>query len=88
MASYNPPNGSNPALRAVSVTPNDSTDLSQVPRALYIGGAGDVEVHMSGEPGTDTAVVFSAVPAGTILPIRPDRVLASNTTATLILALY
>lgn len=74
-----------PAVYAVAVTPDDDADLANVSRALYVGGAGDVEVHML---GSRTAVVFSAVPAGTILPIRVRRVLDGNTTATLILNLY
>lgn len=75
-----------PAVEANAVTPDDNADLSGgTTRALYVGGAGDVEVYMK---NSTTAVVFSAVPAGTVLPIRVDRVLAANTTATLILALY
>lgn len=74
-----------PAREAFAVTPNDSTDLAKVPKALYIGGAGDVECYFA---GVATAVVFVGVPAGTILPIRPSRVLDANTTATSIVALY
>lgn len=74
-----------PAVYAVAVTPSDDTDLANVSRALYVGGAGDVEVIMLGGRAT---VVFSAVPAGTILPIRVCRVKDGNTTATLILNLY
>ncbi len=75
-----------PASYAEAVTPADDADLGAVSRAIYVGGAGDVEVYMLGAPGT--AVVFSAVPAGTVLPIRATRVLDTNTTATLILNLY
>lgn len=35
----------------------------------------------------ETTVTFKSVPVGTILPIRPDRVYATGTTATLLLAL-
>lgn len=75
-----------PAWSAAAVSPNDSTDLSRVPtRGLYIGGAGDVEVNMA---GAGSAIVFAGVLAGTILPIRVDRVLNGNTDATNIVALY
>lgn len=74
-----------PAVYATAITPHDDNDLAFVSRALYIGGEGDVEVHMQ---GNRTAVVFSAVPAGTILPIRVRRVLAGNTTATLIVSMH
>lgn len=69
------------ATDAFTVTPSDDDDLSQVPRALYVGGEGDVTVQFPS--GTFT---FVSVAAGTLLPIRPLRVLES-TTATDILAL-
>lgn len=72
-----------PAQFAAAVTAAD-TDLSVSPRALYVGGTGDVVVYMVG--GT-TAITFSSVPAGTILPIRVDQVRAA-TTATNIVALW
>lgn len=74
-----------PALGAFPVTPNDSTDLATTARALYVGGAGNVSIDdLSGR----TAVVFTAVPAGMILPVRAKRVRATGTTATNIVALY
>ncbi len=77
-----------PAWNAVAVTPADGSDLATVAtRGLYVGGAGDVAVYMSGGDGA-TAVVFVGVQAGTVLPIRVDRVRSTSTTATSILALY
>jgi hypothetical protein len=73
-----------PADNATAVTPSDSTDLAYTSRALYIGGAGNLVVTMAG--GGD--VTFSAVPAGSILPIRVSRVKATSTTATSIVNLY
>lgn len=73
-----------PATHAASVSPSDSEELTAVSRALYVGGAGDVEVVMKG----GQTVVFSAVPAGSLLPIRVKQVKETNTTATLILNLY
>lgn len=71
-----------PAYGGVAVTPSDSTSLSGV-RALYVGVAGDVAVTMK---GSSTAVTFKAVPVG-ILPIQVSKVMATNTTATDIVAL-
>ena len=79
---------------AFAITPNDATVFPpnasssstrvQVTRALWIGGAGNLNVTMiSGD-----AALFSGVPAGTILPIQVKQVLSTNTTATLILGLY
>lgn len=68
---------------AKTVTPSNTNDLDQV-SSLYIGGSGDVEVLM--ENGDDTPSVFVAHPVG-YMPGRVRRVLATNTTATNILAL-
>lgn len=73
---------SNPAINAVAVTPAD-IDLDNYARGLYVGGSGDVVVQMAGD---ESIVTFSAVPAGTILPICVSQVRAA-TTATLIVAL-
>jgi len=70
---------------AVAVTPDDGTNLPRgVCNALYIGGAGAVAVLTEG----GSVVTFAAVPAGTMLQIRASKVMATNTTATLILAMY
>lgn len=75
----------NPARSAVAVDVS-STDQALSPecRALYVGGAGDVEVNMA---DTGSAIVFTCV-AGQILPINAVKVLNANTTATAIVALY
>jgi hypothetical protein len=73
-----------PAEGAVAVTPSDSTDLTYMARALYIGGAGSVNVDVA----DGTPVVFAGLAAGTILPVRVKRVRATSTTATNIVALY
>lgn len=71
---------------AVAVTPDDGTNLPRgVCNALYIGGAGAVAVITE---GGSTVVTFEEVPVGTFLQIRAERVMATKTTATLILALY
>ena len=72
-----------PATYAVAVTPDDNNDLAYVSRAIYVGGAGNLEVVML----DGQTVVFSGVTAGTVLPIRVTRVKSGSTTATLILAL-
>lgn len=74
-----------PAKNAAAVTPNDSADLPNVAVALWVGGAGNVSVDMV---GGQESVVFTGVPAGTILPIRVKRVNSTGTTATTITALW
>ena len=72
------------ATDAALVTRSDSADLPRSSLSLYIGGAGNVRVTTV--QGTD--IVFTAVPVGTVLPIQARRVWLTNTTATLIVALY
>ncbi|MCU1758716.1 hypothetical protein NTD84_03145 [Pseudomonas sp. 14P_8.1_Bac3] len=74
-----------PASSAYAVTPSDTTVLSPLPRSLYIGAAGNVAVVP--EDGA-TSVVFVAVSAGQILPIRAKKVMSAGTTATSIVAMY
>jgi len=71
---------------AVSVTPSATriANTDQRGVCLYIGGQGNVEVTME----SGTTQIFKNVSAGTFLPILVTHVLANNTTATEILALY
>lgn len=73
-----------PATRGYAITPGDGTDLSFATRAVWVGGAGDLTVTLL---GGDT-VTLSAIPAGTLIPIRAKQVAATGTTATLIVGLY
>lgn len=67
-----------PAIHGFSITPNDSTDLSEVTRAIWVGGAGDLAlVLMSG-----ATLTLPSVPAGTLIPVRAARILATGTDAT------
>jgi hypothetical protein len=76
-----------PSDTFVAVTPSDATAISAAlgeTKGLYVGGAGNVVCIDC----TNTAVTFTAVPAGTVLPVRTRRVNATNTTATAIVALF
>lgn len=56
-------------------------------RAIYIGGAGNVTVSASASGGTTQ--LFTAPPVGSILPIELNqgRLMATGTTATLMILL-
>lgn len=73
-----------PVTRFLAVTPNDSTDLAFVSRAIMVGADGNVSLiglH-------DTApVTVAALKAGTIYPFRCSRIRATGTTATGIVAM-
>jgi hypothetical protein len=74
---------SDQAAGGVAVTPSDSVNLGFTTFGLYVGGAGNVTAVMaSGE-----VVLFTAVPAGTLLPIQATRINATGTTATAMVAL-
>ena len=70
-----------PGSGAFAITPHDTNELTNVTRALWVGGAGNVKVTM--ENG-DT-VTFSGVAAGTLLPLRVRLVFTTGTTATLMI---
>lgn len=89
MAATDPLQGFNqtidsPARSLVAVSPSDSADLSFVTKALWIGVGGNVQVIDMG--GTTTILV--GCQAGQIIPVRVARVMATNTTATSIVAMY
>lgn len=69
--------------KAVAVTPSDATVVNA--RALYIGGAGNVAIKTD---AAAAAVTFTAPPVGTVLKVQAHQVMATNTTATLIVALF
>ena len=73
-----------PPEQGAAVVPDDLRDLATVTRALYVGGTGDLAVVMA----DGTRLVFGAVPAGTLLPVRVVRVLATGTTATRVVGLW
>lgn len=72
-----------PAGGVSTVVPSDITTLAGC-RALYIGGAGNLSVVAV---NTNAVVPFFNVQAGTILPVRARKVMATGTTATNIVAM-
>lgn len=77
--------GSVPATVFEAVTPDNATGFTNgVSRGLYIGGAGNAAVvNVDG-----TAVLFSGLTAGSVLPVQAIRVNSTSTTATNIVALF
>ena len=65
------------AWGAFAITPDDDEDLPQLIKAIYVGGAGDVDVIMA----DGSAALFDSLPVGRHeFAIR--RVLNTLTTAT------
>lgn len=71
------------ARDAFTVAPSDTVRLIASARALYVGGGGNVSLLT---PAGST-VVFTAVPAGSVLPVECVRVNLTGTTATAIVGL-
>lgn len=68
-----------------TITPSDSAGLSVVTRAIYIGGSGNISLILAYD---SAPVTLNGVVAGSILPLRVKRVMATNTTATNLVAIY
>lgn len=69
--------------RCAAVTKSDSTVLDC--NGFYVGGAGNVAIKSY---TGDTAVVFTAVPAGTVINVQCKHIMETSTTATAIVALW
>ena len=74
-----------PAKNSFSITPHASNDVGTfLPRAIYVGVSGDIAMRLVG----DTAdITWTAVPVG-ILPVRPQYIRVTGTTATNIIGIY
>ena len=64
---------------AQALTKSDTTTYTAPFDAVYVGGAGDVAVRTS----KGTTITFSGATAGSTIPIQFDRLMSTNTTATL-----
>ncbi|MBP1851261.1 spike base protein, RCAP_Rcc01079 family [Rhizobium halophytocola] len=74
---------SGPASFGFAIVPQDDDTLSEATRGLYVGQGGDLAVTTIA--GAD--ITFKAVPAGSILPVRVQKVFSTGTTAGDILGL-
>jgi hypothetical protein len=79
------PDLSAPAEHAFHIDPSDTDVFEQPTRFLYVGVTGDVAVRFA-KDGQE--VFYQAVPAGTLLRIRVDRVYATGTTASALVGEY
>jgi hypothetical protein len=67
---------------AAAVTANDSTRFA--PSVIYVGTTGNVNVVTS----QGTTVLFTAVPAGAVIPVRVIGVLSTSTTASTLVRIF
>lgn len=77
-----PPALDSPASSAFAISLDVEFPIAT--RSIYVGGQGNVAVvPLEGSP-----VVFVAVPAGSMLPIRASRVNSAGTTATNLVGMF
>lgn len=75
-----------PATRGFAISANESANVTHTTRAVYVGGTGDLVCELA-DDADGTTVTFTAVPAGTILPIRL-RKMRTASTATSVVGIY
>lgn len=71
---------SDPADMFVACTPSDDTTYDPPPNGIWVGVTGDLVIE-----GRDGGQVSLTVPAGSLLPLRPRKVLASTSASEIIL---
>jgi hypothetical protein len=82
MANITPPrflstDNAAPGVYSFAITPSDSVNFTNIPRAIYVGSGGDVVmVNTDG-----TTCTWVAVPTGSIIPCAAIRVNATSTGA-------
>ena len=75
-----------PASGAFSITPSDSVNFVTMARGIYVGTTGGtITVLLNKDTGQ--TIQFTAVPAGSILPINCWRVNSTGTSATPLIGL-
>jgi len=79
-------NPEDPAGRAFAIAANESANTAHTTRAVYVGEAGNLVVELADMISGNT-VTFTAVPAGTILPIRV-RKMRTSSTANSVIGMY
>ena len=76
--------GTGSSSKSQTVSKSDTVNFPYVTRAIYVGGTGAMTVvYADGSTG-----LFSAIPAGTILPVECIRVNSTGTDATLMEAMF
>jgi len=73
------------AADAATVTPTDDVELDPIPRALWVGTAGNLTVILK---NMSTTIAFNNIQAGTMIELEAKEVRATGTTASDIVAVW
>lgn len=76
-----PDSPAGPASFGFAVVPHDTNELASIPRALFVGTAGNLTVNFA---DSDTDVVLLNVAAGQVLNIQVRRVKTATTAANIV----
>lgn len=71
------------AVRGVAVTPSDSATIPPT-KGIYVGTAGNLAVTFP----DGSVVTFTGIATGIVHPLCVTKVMATNTTASTIVAVY
>lgn len=66
-----------PLSDGFDITPNDTGELREVTRAVYVGQGGDLAVEMA----DGGSIVLRDLKPGVVYPLRLAKVLSTSTTA-------
>ncbi len=69
---------SQPAREAFAITPHATNEIDPLPKAIYVGTAGDVTLRAA---GSASDVLFKNVAAGQIIDVRARYIRVAGTTA-------
>lgn len=75
---------SSPARSVRAIEPG-TDPLTEIPKALYVGTGGDVELRAVDD---EVPAILRNVPSGTVLPVRVAQLYASGTDAADLAGLY
>ena len=75
-----------PAAHSYAITSSNTANTTHTTRSVYVGETGTLVVELAGMASGNT-VTFTAIPAGTVLPLRVRKMWA-NSTANSVIGMY
>ena len=73
---------------SIVVVPSDTEDLERIATSIYVGSAGNIALFLAKDDTQESARVLMNVSAGTVLKVSIKRIMATDTTASNIVAFF